>query len=86
MKDEHKTKEQLMNELVALRQRVAELEASETERKRAKEALRESKQLLERAVGSILDAVFIIDADTVEIMDCNPAASEIFGSTAKVTL
>jgi GAF domain-containing protein len=42
MKDERKTKEQLINELVEMRQRIAELEASETERKRAEEALRRS--------------------------------------------
>jgi len=40
MKEEEKTKEQLINELVEMRQWVAELEASETERKRAEEALR----------------------------------------------
>jgi len=51
----------------------------ERERKRAEEALRESQQLLERTFASLRDAVFIIDADTVEIIDCNPAASEIFG-------
>jgi hypothetical protein len=34
MKDDDKTKEQLMNELVKLRQRIAELEASETQGKR----------------------------------------------------
>jgi PAS domain S-box-containing protein len=50
-----------------------------TERKRAEEALRESHQLLEKTFASLLDAVFIIDADTTEILDCNPAASEIFG-------
>ena len=50
-----------------------------TERKRAEEALQESQQLLERTFASLLDAVFVIDGDTVEIMDCNPAASEIFG-------
>ncbi|MBC8249887.1 MAG: GAF domain-containing protein, partial [Anaerolineales bacterium] len=37
MKDGDKTKEQLINELVEMRQRVARLEASETERKRAEE-------------------------------------------------
>jgi len=37
MKDEDKTKERLINELVELRQRIAELEASETERQRAGE-------------------------------------------------
>jgi phage regulator Rha-like protein len=42
MKDERKTKEQLINELVEMRQRIAELEASETERKRTEEALRRS--------------------------------------------
>ena len=41
MRDEDKTKEQLINELVEMRQRVAELVASETERVRAEEALRE---------------------------------------------
>ena len=41
MKDEEKTKEQLMSELAALRQRVGKLETSEAERKRALEALAE---------------------------------------------
>jgi GAF domain-containing protein len=44
MKDEDKTREQLINELAELRQRIAELEASETERKRVEEALRRSLQ------------------------------------------
>jgi PAS domain S-box-containing protein len=55
------------------------LRAEIVERKQAEEALRESKQLLERTFASMLDAVFVIDADAVEIMDCNPAASKIFG-------
>ncbi len=43
MKDEHKAKEQLINELAEMRRRLAELEAVDTERKRAEEALRESE-------------------------------------------
>jgi PAS domain S-box-containing protein/putative nucleotidyltransferase with HDIG domain len=50
-----------------------------TGRKQAEEALLQSQQLLKKTLSSLLDAVFIIDADTVEIMDCNPAASTIFG-------
>ncbi len=49
MKDEGKTKEQLIYELVELRQRVAELEAAETERKRAEEASKELLKQIERA-------------------------------------
>jgi len=44
MKDEHKTKEQLINELLEMRQRAAELEASENERQRAEDALREGER------------------------------------------
>jgi len=50
-----------------------------TERKKAEEAIRKSQQLLERTFSSLRDSVFIIDADTVEIKDCNSAASETFG-------
>ena len=41
MKKQTMTKEQLTNELEKMRQRVAELEQVEAERKRAEEALRE---------------------------------------------
>jgi hypothetical protein len=39
MKDKDKTEEQLINELVEMRQRIAELEALEIKRKRAEEVL-----------------------------------------------
>ena len=44
MKDADKTKDQLINELAKLRQRIQDLEASENERRRAEEALRESEE------------------------------------------
>ncbi|HEX7549859.1 MAG TPA: PAS domain S-box protein, partial [Candidatus Methylomirabilis sp.] len=50
-----------------------------TERKRAEEARRASQHLLEATFAALRDAVFIMGADTVGIVDCNPAASEIFG-------
>jgi len=49
MKDEDKAKEQLLDELVMLRQRIADLEASETERRRAEGALKKSLEQIERA-------------------------------------
>lgn len=42
MKDENKTKGQLINELIELHQHIAELETSETERKRVEEELRKT--------------------------------------------
>jgi PAS domain S-box-containing protein len=50
-----------------------------TARKRAEEELRSSRQLLETTLYSLRDAAFIMSFDRGEILDCNPAAVEIFG-------
>ncbi|MBN1669915.1 MAG: PAS domain S-box protein [Kiritimatiellae bacterium] len=47
--------------------------------KRAKPGIEPSRRLLDRAFASLRDAILVIDADTGEIADCNPAASGIFG-------
>jgi PAS domain S-box-containing protein len=52
MKDEEKTKEQLISELMLLRQRIAEFERTESERKRAEEELRSSQERLNLALKS----------------------------------
>lgn len=57
MKDQDKTKKQLVAELTELRQRVAELEASETERKQVAEKLRFQAS----ALDGVRDAVIAID-------------------------
>jgi PAS domain-containing protein len=41
--------------------------------------LTRSRQMLEKTFASLRDAVFIIDATTQKIIDCNPAAAGIFG-------
>ncbi|MEW6326809.1 MAG: hypothetical protein AB1487_04355 [Thermodesulfobacteriota bacterium] len=70
MKDEDKTKEQLLNELLELRQRISELEASEEKRKQAEEALRaalraaEDERLKSKSIiESIGEPLSIIDTD-----------------------
>lgn len=50
-----------------------------TELKRTTDELQKSYQLLEKTFASLNDAVFIINADPVKIIDCNPAASKMFG-------
>ena len=50
MEHKDKTKEQLINELVEMRQRIIRLEKSEIERKRAEEELRKHREQLEELV------------------------------------
>jgi two-component system cell cycle sensor histidine kinase/response regulator CckA len=46
---------------------------------RAENALMKSKELLEKTFASLHDAIFIVDAQTEKIIDCNPTATKIFG-------
>jgi PAS domain S-box-containing protein len=62
MKDKDKAEEQLLNELVEMRQRIAELEAEETERRRAEEALRESEERFRTIVETAPSLLLITDA------------------------
>ena len=63
--DGQKTKEQLMRELVELRQKVAELETLETERKRAKEESRRYSEKLQELIENITKAIAL----TTEMRD-----------------
>jgi PAS domain S-box-containing protein len=46
---------------------------------RAEQSMRTSRQLLERTIHSLHAAVFLIDAHTTTIQECNPAATRLFG-------
>ena len=49
------------------------------ERKRAEEMLRESEEKYRTQFEETMDAIFVADADTGIIIDCNRAASELVG-------
>ncbi|MBY8985429.1 MAG: PAS domain S-box protein [Candidatus Lokiarchaeota archaeon] len=51
-----------------------------TERKKAENELRESKQLLETTLYNLQDAIFILDDEIPpKIIDCNPISEKMFG-------
>ncbi len=81
MRNKDKTKEQLNNELVAMRQRVAELEAVETEHKRTEEKIRRCNReltLLNQAIEQTTESVIITDSESV-ILYVNPAFEQLTG-------
>ena len=58
MQYKEKTKDQLVNELVGMHQRIAELAKSETERKYAEEAIRESEAKYRMLIDTLPNIVF----------------------------
>ena len=78
MGDEDKTRESLIEELGELRQRVAELEASETKRKRAEEALRDSEEKYRPLAESLPDLVYEFDLEG-NFFYVNEAVTHLFG-------
>jgi PAS domain S-box-containing protein len=74
-----KTREQLIQELAALRQRVAGLEAAEAERKRTEEKMQASETRYRRLFESARDGILILDAETGQIAAVNPFLTELLG-------
>ncbi|MFQ6099769.1 MAG: GAF domain-containing protein [Anaerolineae bacterium] len=80
MNDQRKTKAQLIEELQKLRQQVAKLQGPEKQPKRVEETLRESEERLRTLLDSTPSGIVVIDAQTHEIVDVNPAAIEMIGA------
>jgi len=70
MKDENKTKKQLIDELVGLRQRITNLEKSETERKHAEVAVREALRYAENIIETVREPLVVLDID-LKILSAN---------------
>lgn len=82
MIDENKTKEQLINEIVELRQRVKELEVLELERRKSKE---EAQKYAQDIINSSLDMIIAVDKDR-RIIEFNKSAQETFGYSSEEVL
>jgi PAS domain S-box-containing protein len=58
-----------------------------TEHKKAEEALEKSRELLEKVFSSHMDAIFVLDSGKPPVViDCNPAAVNLFGYTRNEVL
>ena len=77
MKDEGKTRKQLLEELVVLRERVTELEKSESESKRAEQKLRETRDYAESIVETVREPLVVLDAD-LNVISANRSFYEAF--------
>ena len=63
MNDQEKTREQLLQDVEAMRQRISALEASETEREQAEEALRASETQLRQIIDLVPHMIFAKDRE-----------------------
>jgi two-component system NtrC family sensor kinase len=85
--DEGKTKEQLINELAKMCQQVAGLEALESERKRAEEALKDSEERYKSLLTNVKLGVFrSTPGRTGRFLEVNPAMEEITSYSRKELL
>src|SRR4030066_542266 len=80
MKDEKKTKEQLLNESVELRQRIAELEKSEKQYKLIEQALNESEQKFRNIVEHSNELFYVHDTHH-KLTYASPQSLRILGYT-----
>ncbi len=78
MKDQSKTKAQLIAELVEFRQRVAELETAEADRKRGEEGIGRSEEKYRRIFEELQDLYYRTDAKGM-IEDVSPSAKSLGG-------
>jgi diguanylate cyclase (GGDEF)-like protein/PAS domain S-box-containing protein len=85
MNDQSKTKHDLIQELVFLRKRIAELSQNESERKKAEDALRESEYKHKSLIENVPDIIFTIDLEG-KITFVNKRTKEILGYENKETI
>ena len=85
MKDENKTKEQLIDELEELRQRISKLKVLKTKRKGVDEEMKDSEERLKILFEFAPDAYFVNDFKG-NFVHCNKAAEKLTGYKKKELL
>jgi len=80
MKDQSKTKQVLIHELVSLRHRISELERSESELKREKEVLKDSESKYQFLAENMSDVIFTVDLNLMTTY-ISPSIERLLGYT-----
>ena len=78
MKDQSKTRHVLIQELASLRQRIPELERSESERKRMETTLQLERDNFKSILGTMNNGIYIVDQQH-DIQYINPVIESEFG-------
>ncbi len=86
MRDQEKTRAQLINELIELGHRTAELEKLEPDHKRMEETLKASELRFRRLFETAQDGILILNADTGMIEVVNPFLIDMLGYSHKELL
>jgi two-component system cell cycle sensor histidine kinase/response regulator CckA len=79
MKDPSGKYQKLIDENALLKQRIQELEQSESGLKRAEQALQDSEKRYRRLFESAKDGILILDAYTGKVVDVNPFLMRLLG-------
>ena len=83
MKGENKTKNQLTNETIELRQQISKLKGSETERTRSGETLLcESEERYRAIIEQSADCIYLADSGTKQRLQANQAFQRLLGYNA----
>src|SRR5512139_313186 len=81
MKDDQKSKEQLINELMELRLRVTQLEEEQTEQKVVEASMRESEERYRQIAENIREVFWMADIELTKMFYISPAYEEVWGLT-----
>ena len=79
MEDNDKTKKQLINELIEMRRKVAELEVIKNGHKRIEKALKESEERYRSLFEASTEGILIADIETMRLKYANSALSKMLG-------
>ena len=85
MRDQDRTKEQLINELTTLRQRLIGLEEAEFERERAEVALRQALKYADAIIETVREALVVLDAH-LKVLSVNRRFHNTFRVTSGETI